>query len=754
MLALVMRRAVLAHLPVHMQHLSLAGCLLISTMEQDALPPSPAPSSSDEAGLSPASPVLMQIGYFKSERGKKEPWDLIPPGAMTVAAASEFMSTGERHCLDCLEADFPVAERKAITISDIIEDESSDDADVDDHRGAGTAEQRAEAVDAVLRCSSRTTFDVNHVYLDRRMLTVRLRQCNGEDVNNPDARRVRPRLGPSPGSLSSSSSPPRPRFPGQMSSIPQLAVSEANQQDTYTISNEEQDKGMTRTQISRYDVPRHNAHIVAGQLISPNDRLDNFLPSMSGLRSSATVADVANVLSYIRAAIAREGLGHERHRTVYNNANDAVRNMQEAINAAARDFHPRDAIAAARASLLALDAVFRRAMHPPQPDRFGNTSGRIPFLLAIASVKLFDPILLSVRDNRFIYLAHRMALDLIDADEIFWLQQWVRVGQDGPWTLLPPNSWDPRFPQPEVSPRQRWRSRGGIPAFRPPGQAMLSPTDFDVFETATMYPIQLTASGSLSLRAATLWVSKVLADIFPAPVAQLMDSYLGHQQPFRDLLSSSRAWVKKHRPDWLTCTQNLVPLSDMDTLEPSLDDTFEGHFFNVYMRRGIQMKYRLQAMTRERADFNRIHFPNAPSLFTWPDAEAVAQGHRNPELSHLMSIARMRMSPTHYACGRNLDADMAELSPFNFSRSSAEINGDMLLNPRFPSSPPQLFNQLYCQNCFEDDFSAGDSCYQCNVCVDFVFCTECYQDQGDMAISVRRHRRSHTMTHFVVGATG
>ena len=166
------------------------------------------------------------------------------------------------------------------------------------------------------------------------------------------------------------------------------------------------------------------------------------------------------------------------------------------------------------------------------------------------------------------------------------------------------------------------------PVFRPPGQAMLSPTDFDVFETATMYPIQLTASGSLSLRTATLWVSKVLADIFPAPIAQLVDSYLGHQQPFRGLLSSSRAWVKSRRPEWLTCTHNLMPLPDMDTLEPGLDNTFEGHFFNVYMRRGIQVEYRLQAMPRERVAFNRNNFPNAPTLFTWPDLDAKALGRR------------------------------------------------------------------------------------------------------------------------------
>ena len=282
---------------------------------------------------------------------------------------------------------------------------------------------------------------------------------------------------------------------------------------------------------------------------------------------------------------------------------------------------------------------------------------------------------------------------------------------------------------------------------------MLSPTDFDIFETATMYPIQLTASGSMSLRTTTLWVSKILARVFPTPIAQLVDSYLGHQQPFRGLLSSARAWVKSRRPDWLTCTRKLTPLPDMDTLEPGLDNTFEGHFFNVYMRRGLQMKYQLQALTRERAEYNRVNYPNAPGIFTWPDAEAVAQGHRNPELSHVMAIARMRLSPTHTANGRNLDAEMAEFRPFNFSRSSADINGDLLFNPRLPSPPPQLFDertrfQLTCMNCFHT-FSAGSSCYQCNVCVNFVFCTECYQDQED--IHVRRHRRAHAMTHFVLG---
>ena len=181
----------------------------------------------------------------------------------------------------------------------------------------------------------------------------------------------------------------------------------------------------------------------------------------------------------------------------------------------------------------------------------------------------------------------------------------------------------------------------------------------------------------MSLRAATLWVSKTLEGIFPAPIAQLVDRYLGHQQPFRGLLSSARAWVKSRRPEWFTCTYNLVPHPDLDTLEPGLDNTFEGHFFNVYVRRGLQMKYRLQAITRERAEYNRINFPNAPSFFTWPNAESVAQGHRNPELSHVMAIARMQLSPTHIANGRNLDAEMAELPPFNFSRSSAEINGDI-----------------------------------------------------------------------------
>ena len=53
-------------------------------------------------------------------------------------------------------------------------------------------------------------------------------------------------------------------------------------------------------------------------------------------------------------------------------------------------------------------------------------------------------------------------------------------------------------------------------------------------------------------------------------------------------------------------------------------------------------------------------------------------------------------------------------------------------------------------NCFTT-FSAGDSCYQCNICVNFVFCTECYQDQEDIHANVRRHRRAHAMTHFVMG---
>ena len=220
---------------------------------------------------------------------------------------------------------------------------------------------------------------------------------------------------------------------------------------------------------------------------------------MSGVRSLATVA---NVVSYVQTVIAREGFGHDRHRTVYNNLNDVVRVMQEAINAAARGFHPRDTVAATRASLLTLDTIFKRAVHQPKPDRFGNISGRYPFLLAIASVKLYDLILLAVRDNRFIYLAHRMALDLLDGDKRLWLAQWTRTQPSGPWDVMAPNSWDPRIPQPST-PRHRNEPH---PAFRPPCQAMLSPTDFDVFEATTVYPIQLGAAGSLSLRT----VSKIL----------------------------------------------------------------------------------------------------------------------------------------------------------------------------------------------------------------------------------------------------
>ena len=727
---------------MHMQHLFHAGFFLLSAMEQDALPPSPASSSSDLGpGLSPASSVSPRYLPFRTGRPRVAPWDLTPPGAMSAAAASRFVETGERFYLDCLPADFPVHVVQPINFSD--EDESSSDDDPAPPRGTGTAEQREEAVAAVLQCSSITNFDENHVYVQPPSDS-----DNDEDGADPDARRVRPRLGASPGSLSSSSSPHGPRFPNRLMVIPQQAVLEAVQQDVCTALNEEMDQGISRSQIPRHDTPRHNMRILAGQLISPNDHHEDFLPSRSGVQAAATVDAVANVVSYLRTALSRQGLGHDRHRSIYNNANDSVRNMQEAVTEAAHIFHPRDAIAAARASLLALDTVFRRALHPPKPDRFGNIRGRSPFLLAIASVKLFDPILLAVRDNRIIYLGDRMALDLLDADRKFWHQQWVKPG-NGPWNVLPPDSWDPRITLPPM-PLHPNEPR---PVFRPPGQGMLSPTDFDIFETATMYPIQLTASGSMSLRTTTLWVSKILARVFPTPIAQLVDSYLGHQQPFRGLLSSARAWVKSRRPDWLTCTRKLTPLPDMDTLEPGLDNTFEGHFFNVYMRRGLQMKYQLQALTRERAEYNRVNYPNAPGIFTWPDAEAVAQGHRNPELSHVMAIARMRLSPTHTANGRNLDAEMAELRPFNFSRSSADINGDLLFNPRLPSPPPQLFDertrfQLTCMNCFHT-FSAGSSCYQCNVCVNFVFCTECYQDQED--IHVRRHRRAHAMTHFVLG---
>ena len=703
--------------------------------------------SSDEDELSPASSVSPKFWPFKSDRAKLEPWDLVPSGAMSAEAASRFVATGKRFYLDCLSADFPVAWSPSWSPSD--EDVSSSDDDHAPPRGTGTEEQRAEAVAAVLQCSSKIAFDANHVHVS---LEPSSDSDNDGDGASPNARRVRPRLSPSSGSPSSSSSPPRPRFRGRLPEIAQQAMLEATQQDTFTILNEAQGQGMGRTQIPHHGAPHHNAHILAGQLFSPNDPHANFLPSGSGLRSAATVDDVANVVSYLRTALSREGEGHDRHHTIYTGINDAVSNMQEAITEAARNFHFRDATAATRASLLALDTVFRRALHPPKPDRFGNTSGRYPFLLAIASVKLFDPILLAVRDNRFVYLGARMALELVDADKKFWLQQWVK-SENGPWTVLPPNSWDPRFTHPSTI-RHRNEPR---PAFRPPGQAMLSPTDFDVFETATMYPIQLTASGSMSLRATTLWVSKVLADMFPAPIAQLVDSYLGHQQPFRGLLGSARAWVKSHRPEWFTCTHNLMPHPDMDTLETGLDNTFEGHFFNVYMRRGLQMKYRLQAIARERGEYNRIHFPNAPNIFTWPDATAVAQGHRNPELSHIMAIARMRLSPTHAAGGRNKDAEWAELSPFNFSRSSAGINGDMLFNPRFPSPPPQLFDKrahllLTCMNCLIC-FSSGDSCYQCNVCVKFVFCTECYQDQEDTGVNVRRHRSAHAMSHFVLGPT-
>ena len=80
----------------------------------------------------------------------------------------------------------------------------------------------------------------------------------------------------------------------------------------------------------------------------------------------------------------------------------------------------------------------------------------------------------------------------------------------------------------------------------------------------------------------------------------------------------------------------------------------------------------------------------------------------------------------------------------------------MLFNPCALSSPPQLCDQrahylLTCMNCF-NEFSVGDSCYQCNVCVVIVFCTECHQDQEDTMVRVRRHRRAHTMTHFVIGS--
>ena len=359
------------------------------------------------------------------------------------------------------------------------------------------------------------------------------------------------------------------------------------------------------------------------------------------------------------------------------------------------------------------------------------------FLVALAAVKLIDPIALKLDDNSLACAGFRAGwmtatADYNRAEDAFVFSQDTRT-----WHLTRARAWCMGTPE-EV---HTIASEGNDHDLLM--DALATVTDLDPGSVA--HPTYLQSIGP-ALRSAI--------PTLPPSYIHLIAQYLV-VHPFDELLT-----------DTMRMLQDLHGQVQLDSPPPSYYSlhrttpcTFESTFFAGLLKRGCALHKLRSAVLYKRSGENRARNRRGPKLlgFRMPTPFSVVEAFHQRGLQYVQAMVAMPLSPEHRNPGEASHLHGIHRTPdINWSRQSEYIHGDLLHDPRHGSNQPPLNGPHLCRVCWTP---SGGTAYFCTICPNLILCEACQTSPKSSGLPAGRpivyrsgHRRAHHMLSFTVPA--